>query len=416
MKEMKIFLFAVCLLVINASMQSQESVSMGVGYEDDIYFSLNEGVISSADRAEWDLGFYTSPWSAGIITNGGSGIELYVYPKGDTSAWMSIDTNGMANWPVLYNGEDSWENGAFNRNSKNHPDYGWGVYSSITHDVVGDSLFVIKLQDGTYQKLWIVKKVSTENKYVFRYADLDNGQEKEKTLLNNDYTSMNFSYFDFQSGAFFEREPEKTSWDILFTKYQAMQPQGVPYPVVGVLNNVNMAANRLHPVTLDFNTWYNQPMDSSKAVIGFNWKYFDMGSFQWSIEDSLLFFAQSLDGNIYKLYFTMFEGTSTGNIEFELETVSLLGINDFVFENKKLSVAPNPARDFVMISWSKESKGPAELRIYSVNGKEVINKSISASENSLKQARIDVSGLQQGMYIISIISEGKVITEKLMID
>ena len=403
----------ISMFLITGSVYSQESISMGSGYENDVFYSMENGLVAVADRAEWDLGFYTSPWSAGIITNGGSGVDLYCYPYGDTTSWMSIDTSGIASWAVLYNGEDSWENGAFNRNSGNHPDYGWGVYNATTHNVDGDSLFVIKLADGTYKKLWIVKKISIENKYVIRYADLDNSNEMEKVLDNNGFLDMNFSYFTFAGGALFAREPVKESWDILFTKYQAMQPQGVPYPVVGVLNNVYTKANRFHTVAMDYTDWYTQELDSLKAVIGFDWKYFDMQAFQWSLEDSLVYFVNPLSDNIYKMYFTLFEGSSTGNIEFMKEMVSTMEVDEFATSNVEMQLIPNPATHAVSVSWNQELNSDAMLSIYDLSGKVVQTHRIGNGSGS--KLNINVSSLKEGMYIVSIQSGEQVFNKKLMI-
>ena len=67
-------------------------------------------------------------------------------PLGDMNAWDAVDTSQMAGWPALYNSDTTWLNGAFDRNATGHPDYGWGVYNSQTHDVIGDSIFIIKLK------------------------------------------------------------------------------------------------------------------------------------------------------------------------------------------------------------------------------------------------------------------------------
>lgn len=418
MKSLKISLLTACIFAISMIVQSQSSISMGPGYAEDIYYKMFDGVYGVADREEWDLGFFTSQDSYSIITNDGAGIELYVYPHGDTSAWMSpIDTSGMAAlWPILYNGEDSWQNGAFNRNSTGHPDYGWGVYSDITHNVVGDSLFVIKLIDGSCKKLLIEQKQTSENKYTIRYANLDNSYEKVKTLKNNDYIGTNFSYFDFQSESFFDREPNTEDWDILFTKYSTILPNGLSFSVVGVLNNVGVRANRFHPVTLDFNDWSSQPLDASKIVVGYDWKWFSMGSMQWQLEDSLLFFVQSLDGDIYKLYFTYYAGTSSGDIEFMEELVSMVDIDEISADDGKLQISPNPAQAFVTIRWNTELGGTAILRIFDLSGKEVLYKELQLNEKSGKNLRLDVSGLHKGMYVISMITPERVINEKLLIE
>jgi uncharacterized lipoprotein YehR (DUF1307 family) len=42
------------------------NVSMGAGYANDIYFSLANGVVSTPNRTEWDLAFYTNARSSSI--------------------------------------------------------------------------------------------------------------------------------------------------------------------------------------------------------------------------------------------------------------------------------------------------------------------------------------------------------------
>ena len=269
-------------------LQAQESVSMGAGYIYDVYYSLEDGVVDFIEREDWDLGFFTDPMSGGIITNCGTSLEthvrLWAYPKGDTTAWMNIDTNGLASWPLLYNGEDDWENGALNRNAQGYPDYGWGIKNPITGDIIGDSLFIIQLKDGTYKQLWIKRKIFSENKYKISYADIDNTSEESETLNVDNFLGMNFVYFDFDSGSLYDREPDTEEWDLLFTRYHALQSVGVHYLVAGVFLNVNTYGNSFHPVTLDFNEWYSKPLEDNKGVIGWNWKWFSFTT-GWNLED-----------------------------------------------------------------------------------------------------------------------------------
>ncbi len=129
-----------------------DSVVMGPGYANDIYYSFEDGVVASVPRANWDIGFHTTLWTAAIITNGAAGVNLYTYPNSDTTGWSAVDTAGLGFWPILYDSEELWEDGAFTRNATGHPDYGWGKYNPITHDVVGDSIYLLQTLDGTYQK------------------------------------------------------------------------------------------------------------------------------------------------------------------------------------------------------------------------------------------------------------------------
>ncbi|NOX48407.1 MAG: T9SS type A sorting domain-containing protein [Chlorobi bacterium] len=394
------------LFALGNTAMENDSVSLGAGYANDVYYSFESGEILSVERQNWDIAFYTSPWSAGIITNGGNGTELYLYPFSDTSAWNSIDTTGLSTWPVLFNSTDDWENGAFNRHATGHPDYGWGVYNSITHDVVGDSLYLLKLSDGNLKKLWIQKKVSMQNTWYFKYADLDGGNEVSEVLSFNDYTDKNFVYYSIQTGESLDREPASVTWDILFTKYMGIN-NDQPYPVTGVLNNVDVPANKFMEVGPDFEDWLAAPMDSTKSSIGYDWKYFDMTQFTYIMEDSLTYFVRNKDKNVYKLVFSAFDYT-IGKVVFEKSMVYTSAISESKPETL-FSVYPNPASDFINIGFMEKS-GWEGISIADINGKTIYQAKVSG-----KNIKIPISKYPAGIYFVSLKSANSFQVRKLII-
>ncbi len=202
------------------------------------------------------------------------------------------------------------------------------------------------------------------------------------TLNINPYTGKNFVYYAFSSEAFIDREPDTASWDILFTKYMAIQPNGTPYPVVGVLNNFKVYANEFYPVTPDFIDYASMPFDSTKSPVGWEWKTFDMNTFTWTVADSTVFFVHSRKNNDYKLVFTRFEGSATGNIVFNKEPMSASGI----FESKSVpdvTVYPNPVKDQLTVDFGKQIKGRAVIFIFDMTGKQVFTSSHVVTGNSV---------------------------------
>lgn len=391
-----------------------DSVSLGASYIHDIYYSFENGVVANPERATWDIGFRTSVWTASIITNGASGVNLYTYPYADTTGWNSVDTTGISTWPVLYDDETDWENGAFSRNSSGHPDYGWGKYNPISHDVVGDSIYILKSFTGSYFKLWILRKNSIANTYYLRYANLDGSNQNEVTLDINPYKSKNFVYYNLGSGVFVDREPDTSTWDVLFTKYMALQPNGTYYPVVGVLNNTKVFANEFYPVTPDFIDWTSAPFDSTKSPIGWEWKTFDMGSFTWSVADSTVFFVHTWDRDIYKLVFTKFEGSSTGKIVFNSELQSPSSILNPVDENPTVTVYPNPVTDYFTVNFDQETNGIAQVSIFDMTGKLVLQEEQSIDNNAV-QIRLGDKVLNNGLFVLKIEAGGKVYSSRFMI-
>lgn len=84
--------------------------------------------------------------------------------------------------------------------------------------------------------------------------------------------------------------------------------------------------------------------------------------------------------------------TDTEAISFT--TVEIVGINEFFNEN--ISVFPNPANDFITIDLGNYTE-KAEISIYDISGKIVLNKTIT-EEN----AKLDISNIPNGMYLIKI--------------
>jgi SprB repeat/HmuY protein len=293
------------------------SLSMGAGYANDVFFSLTTGVVKEEERANWDIGFYTNPQSSSIITNGGQGVVLYTYPNGAAADWATVDTAGLATWTPMYNNvaDTTWQNGAFDRNALGHPDYGWGVYSMTSHDVYGDSIFIIKVGDN-YKKLYIEAREAMTNSFVFKYADLDGYNEQNVTLACGDYIGKNFIYYSFTMNTFIDREPAKDSWDLVFTKYY---DESIPYIVTGVLTNNDVQVAELHDVDTETDDYSSAEFSKVISVIGSDWKEFDMGSMSYTILDNLVYFIKDRDGDYYKIVFTSFAGSSSGDATFVIE-------------------------------------------------------------------------------------------------
>lgn len=294
-----------------------DSISMGAGYASDVYYSLKNGEVSIAARASWDIAFSTDPMSSTILINEGYGLNLYTYPNGNTDDWDNVDTTGLSQWPEMFNSDTSWMYGAFDRHSGVHPDYGWGVYNSISHDVVGDSILILELNDGSYKKLIVESRAAMTNTFHIKYADL-NGATETKEIACGDYTDKNFVYLSLGSGSVADNEPMSTAWDLVFTKYH---DESIPYIVTGVLANLGIQLAEVRGVDPDLADHTTAVFTSSISEIGSDWKTFDMGSFKYLIEEDLCYFVKTPDEEIYKIVFTGTDGSASGKIVFTSEKV-----------------------------------------------------------------------------------------------
>ncbi len=377
-----------------------QTVVMGPGYANEVYYQFTTGDTISTPRDAWDISFKTMPESAGILINDGLDAVLWAYPYADTSGWAAIDTFDFYTWLPLYNDPTDWENGAFNRHSTGYPDYGWGVYNAVTQVITGDSIFIMQLMDGSLKKIWIVEKNTVENTYLVRYANLDGTDFQEITLDCDLYIGKDMVGFNMQINLPVDYQPVKESWDILFTKYMAMHSTGVPVVVTGVLSNPAIVAKKFYPVDPDFNNWQLDPWDSSRSTIGWDWKWFDLSAMMYSIEDSMIFYVKDQVNDVYRLVFTGFEGTTTGVIDFGIADVTV-GIGDSKHSNFRISLYPNPATDIihVEIETINQVSERMTLTLMDMTGRTLRREALPEGQ---EKTSWNISGLAPGAYFMVV--------------
>ena len=395
--KLRLLFATVVFATVTNLLQAQTTYNVAMGnsplYPDEVYFSLTNGEVRTVARNIWDIAFYSSAFSAGIITNDGANVGLWAYPNAGIEGWETFDTTNMQSWTKLYNNNSDWEEGSFNIFSKGHPDYGWGIYSMTTHNVVGDSLYLIKPVDGIYRKLQIVKKISTENKFIIRYAHVDGSNEQTDTLDIAPYTDRLFMAFSFTSGIV-DREPPKADWDLLFTRYYD-SVMNTPYPVNGVLINSNLAVAEVHPVSPGFGDWSELDFLPKTNIIGHDWKTINMSTFQWEITDSLAYFIRKENGPVVKLVFEAFSGSAGGTSTFNLTTVSSTGLAENTLTGA--TIYPNPVAGELNVKFEQPLNN-AEIILTDLSGrivKQLFN--VNAQDMSF-----DTYGIAPGTYILHI--------------
>jgi hypothetical protein len=382
--------------------RKSDSISMSAGYTSEVYYSLKNGVVLTSPRATWDIAFRTMKLSSSILTNDGAGVVLYTYPKADTSGWAAVDTSGLSSWTPMYNDPTNWENGAFSRNATGHPDYGWGKYNDVTHNLTGDSLFIIKLRDGSFKKLWIVKKLSAADIYSFRYANLDGTNEVNVVEDFKSITATDFSGYSLQTNERVNFEPVKSSWDILFTKYMSVQPNGTPYPVTGVLSNDSVKTKKFYPVSLDYDDFGAGTWDSTRSSIGWDWKAFNMTTFAYEVADSTVYFIKPVSGDIYKLIFTAFVGSSTGVVKFDVVKAAGAGVLEPAVNDFQISVYPNPAKDRINIKMTGKTGEDLTFTLTDLSGRQLRADRPGRKADGLNAYSMDVTGVQPGIYFVTV--------------
>ena len=237
---------------------------------------------------------------------------LFAYLLVFNAANAQLNTAGKDTWKPLYNSMVTWEDGAFNMNQTGHPDYGWGVYNSITHGLTGDSIYLITLQDGAMKQILIEEKNSAANTYTFRFADISGENEVVAEALCKDYSDRLFLYYSLSNMNFVDRDPANADWDMVLTKYTDTV---INYPVTGFLLNENSSVSVFHAPNADaaLNSTLadTSVFNSDIAVIGNSWN--KVVGFSIVPLDTMVYFVKTAANEIYKMRTTFFEsGSSMG--------------------------------------------------------------------------------------------------------
>ena len=394
--------------------QTNDSVSLNSSCSHQSFYNFNDGEIANVDNTNWDLAFSSGGYGSAIRINSQAGVELYVYPNGDINDWNSVDITNISNWPSIINSDTTWSIGAFNATSDptNSLDLGWGVYSTITHHITGDSLHIVKLSNGDYKKLQMIK-LSSGN-YEFKYANIDGTNEVVTSVSKSNYTSKNFGYYSITNNNELDREPNSSSWHILFTKYVTEIYPGMNYGVTGVLTNKNIEVAKAENVDLTNVSHSGYSFSSKINTIGYDWKSYNMNSFSYDITDSLCFFVKDDQGSIWKLQLTGFEGNSTGNIHFNVENI--LSASDNITDKNIFAIYPNPTTSKeikIIYDINHRTSSLNKVKFFDINGKLV--KSLKLANNGFNERNLNLYDLKSGVYFVSLITDEKSFQQKLII-
>jgi len=82
---------------------------------------------------------------------------------------------------------------------------------------------------------------------------------------------------------------------------------------------------------------------------------------------------------------------------------------------QKMIISPNPANGKTMLTFDSGDSGQAEINIFNSTGALVNTESLSGLATGLNSRQIDVSGLQQGIYIVSLRSDKRSYSARLVI-
>lgn len=417
--------------IISANAQSwvADSIIAGNAYKNRVFYSLESGQVGTFEFNNRDFLVDVNSFSASIRINGGFNAALYRYTAGDTSAWASLDTAGLAagtNFTRCYDDAFEYFPSAFESTTNGGASYGWGEYSGPPlHIVVGTKLFVYKtVGTGTapsqvWKKVWIVKKDA--GKFTVRTADLNGANDHTFEIDATQGAGSNFVYYSFDTDKTYTDEPNADTYDIIFTKYEGyINNNPVPpsrYALSGVNNNLGVYASRAFNIPEDDAAFANFPItDSSYATIGDSWK--GLYGMAYATHDSTSYFIADRNNNLWQLAFTKFYTGSGANIAkyvFKKRKLATASIEENV-NTGAWTVFPNPAAEQVSVVFTANVADNAQFSLIDLNGRTVLAENF-ASNKGVNQYSVDLGSknLPAGVYVATLRAGNVLKTTKLII-
>ncbi|GER58422.1 hypothetical protein ULMA_05300 [Patiriisocius marinus] len=411
MKRILLSAILVATSIINA--QETVQVSMGAGYVNEVYMDLSDQTENSYTAESWDVAFLRdNPQNIGIRVNDGVGITVFEAAN-NAAAFDAIDVANEGAWTPLYNDDTNWDNGAFMQGSAT---YGWGEYNPVSHVVEGTIVFVLKYADGTYIKFI---NESYLGAYTFKFATWDGStwiNETTQTVENTSNPETRYNYFSLKNNEVVIAEPAIDAWDFVFRKYTTfLNPPGEYYTVTGVLHNPNVTVAQNDETTGGGNP---NGLDYLEEIntIGYDWKSFNGSGY--TVNSDMAFYVKRNDNTVYRVVFTEFEGSSSGNIAYTVEDVSSILDVETVTNVVSFGMYPNPSSNGQVTIVYENGALVSEnsvVTIHAITGAKVYTSAVKSTSGFFNKT-IDVSAFKSGVYLVTFKSGAASISKKLILN
>lgn len=404
MKKVFSILYILFPIFSNAAPLADSTV-MNAQYSEQIFYSLDNGTVSSVNNDNWHIAFSTTGTGAAgsaILLNEATAI-LYACPF-DTNAWTTFDTTGYKTWNRLVNSDTTWTNGAFNayRGAAGTFDMGWGILNPANNFwTFGDSLYLIQI-NGIYKKLWITSLKS--GTWEFKYANIDGSDFHLVTFAKSSYPQRNFVYYSLSNHILIDREPSNNSWDITFQKHtDYVNPPGTYVSVSSVFSNKKIwsaKSNEQDSASAMVCTHPQTAFTQNISNIGREWKKFSSAT-GWTVYDSIAYFIYNYDStSLYRIVFTGFGGQANGISYFYKEKIITSSIKQEQVEISS-SIYPNPSHNDLNLFIDMPESTITTYYISDMSGNIIMEESIPINAG-IQQQNININNLISGTYVLYI--------------
>ena len=272
-------------------------VDQGPDYSTQVFFSFDNGVVSSSQCNSWDIAIANNADSPELWLNGGQNVFIHATDATDFSAVTTAD--GVTGWKYDASSAQPGQSALGNL---------------VSHNELGKVL-LIKTGGSTPKYYKIILSVSDGNQLIIKSGHID--AVAPETITTDIDANYNFTYFSFDSGVV-KPEPPKADWDIVFTFYRHIYidyngpGQDMPYTLSGVLLNPYKTEGAADSTaSKDFNDFDLTDAESlnytnDREIIGFDWKIVDINTASYTVNPNKLYVVQTQDGAWWKLHFTTY--------------------------------------------------------------------------------------------------------------
>jgi hypothetical protein len=433
MKKTFAILINFCLTITFLHSQVKDTVSMGAGYANMVWYNIETDVETKAPAKSWDVALSVRSFDATISVNANSGLTYYKQVN-SIANWASAKLEDTAKLTEgIYNRDTTWIIGALNTSSNDNIvfDYGWGNYNQGSKNVVSDSFYVFKTIKNEWKK--VAFSLNFDSSYIIKFANLDGSNELTSEVKKKDYPKRNFVYFSISENKVLNLEPDNDKWDLLFTKYHSVTPDGtgklVPYTVTGILQNTIVSSSRGGAVTIvgvtvakivrkdrekdDFDVKKLQPQANT---IGVDWRVLNLDGRTFTVLDSVSYFLKNRNSKYFKINFKDFVGSTTGNFIFERKSVVVSSVKDVYNGTASLAIYPNPSNgdNLTLVYDLGQNAQKADFQLVSLTGQSLYNQKLQNTEG-VQQVVLPQLNLASGIYFAMMNWNGKSVIQKVVI-
>lgn len=352
--------------------------------------------------ADWHLALDVRPMGSTARINGGMGLKLFRY--GSLAEWDEVNLDTWIPNEQYRNNQTDWSDAAFSQGGDGMFDLGWGVYDVVTHIVSSDVMYLVQLPDESWKKVALLSLAN--GVYELQFANLDGTDSFNISIDKADYEGQLFAYCNLVSGTVENLEPSEP-WDIVFFTYEDEVAPGNYYPVTGGLIHPNVTVQQSEGLDDPFldGSYSFDSFSLETNVIGHDWKtYVPMEGY--AIESNRCYFVTDSYGDIWRLVFTGFGGSATGEITFGLLEEGTVDVAEAKGNHWRIFPNPISSNQALII----EADGAKYVRIFNASGSLVIEQQLTGSH------RLTLPQLTSGLYIVQLTDgDGARQTQSLMI-